>query len=93
VEGAQAVTTSTCSDDTVKSPREPSPALKRFWELSGEKLELLYRQYDWSAGSPVYTVNGEYTLRGWTEWTEGFAHARVFCRRTGGGSFRGTARP
>jgi unsaturated chondroitin disaccharide hydrolase len=46
--------------------------LNRFWELSGEKIKLLELNYDNAAGSPVYTVNGRYTTRGWTEWTQGF---------------------
>ena len=25
-------------------------------------------------GAPVFTVNGRYTRRGWTEWTEGFQY-------------------
>ena len=24
------------------------------------------------SGSPVFTVNGKYSTRGWTEWTQGF---------------------
>jgi len=46
--------------------------LKRFWELSGEKINLLEKNYDNAKGSPVFTINGKYTTRGWTEWTQGF---------------------
>ena len=49
-----------------------SEKLKRFWELSGEKIRLLEKNYDNAKGSPVFTVNGKYTTRGWTEWTQGF---------------------
>ena len=31
-------------------------------------------QYDPAKGSPVFTVRGQYTTRGWTEWTEGFRY-------------------
>jgi hypothetical protein len=48
--------------------------LKRFWELSGEKIQLMERDYDASKGSPVFTVRGRYTTRGWTEWTQGFQY-------------------
>ena len=34
-----------------------------------ERLEDSWRPTD---GAPVFTVNGRYTARGWTEWTEGF---------------------
>ncbi|MCG8309285.1 MAG: glycosyl hydrolase [Cytophagales bacterium] len=46
--------------------------LKKFWELSGEKVKLIEKEYDHSLGSPVFTVNGKYSTRGWTEWTQGF---------------------
>ncbi|HZY80559.1 MAG TPA: glycosyl hydrolase [Cyclobacteriaceae bacterium] len=48
--------------------------LQRFWELSGEKINLIEREYDASKGSPVFTANGKYTTRGWTEWTQGFQY-------------------
>lgn len=50
------------------------PALERFWELSGAKIRLVEALYDVSRGSPVFTVGGLYTTRGWTEWTEGFVY-------------------
>ena len=48
--------------------------LNRFWELAKEKVNVLHEQYDPSKGSPVFTVNGKYTTRGWTEWTQGFQY-------------------
>ncbi len=48
--------------------------LKRFWSLSGEKITAIQNEYDDSQGSPVYTVKGKYTTRGWTEWTQGFQY-------------------
>jgi hypothetical protein len=48
--------------------------LQRFWELSGEKVRRIEREYDASKGSPVFTVKGRYTQRGWTEWTQGFQY-------------------
>lgn len=53
-------------------PADLSEKLKRFWQLSGEKIRLLEKNYDNTKGSPVFTVNGKYTTRGWTEWTQGF---------------------
>jgi len=53
-------------------PEDLSNKLHKFWELSGEKIRLIQKQYDATAGSPVFTVNGRYTTRGWTEWTQGF---------------------
>jgi hypothetical protein len=53
-------------------PENLSKKLSLFWELSGEKIKNIDKNYDSSKGSPVFTVNGKYTTRGWTEWTQGF---------------------
>lgn len=47
-------------------------ALQRFWDLSGQKVNLIEKHYDTSKGAPVFTRQGRYTTRGWTEWTQGF---------------------
>ncbi len=54
------------------SPTHLKDSLIRFWELSGQKIELIRKEYDVTKGSPVFTKNGKYTTRGWTEWTQGF---------------------
>lgn len=48
--------------------------LTRFWELSGEKIQLIAQRYDETKGSPVFTIDGKYSTRGWTEWTQGFQY-------------------
>ncbi|WP_025763775.1 glycoside hydrolase family 88 protein [Dyadobacter tibetensis] len=50
------------------------PKLDRLWELSAQKINLINKEYDASKGTPVFTVEGKYTLRGWTEWTQGFQY-------------------
>jgi hypothetical protein len=50
------------------------PALAHFWELATDKVKNLESKYDASQGAPVFTVEGEYTTRGWTEWTQGFQY-------------------
>ncbi len=52
--------------------------LETFWKHSGEKIRLIEKEYDIGNGSPVYTVEGKYTTRGWTEWTEGFVYGSGF---------------
>src|SRR5665213_1583475 len=42
------------------------------FEHSAAKIESLERDWHSSKGSPVFTVQGRYTSRGWTEWTQGF---------------------
>ncbi len=54
------------------NPQDLQPKLQRFWQISGEKIRHIRKNYDNSQGSPVFTVQGRYTTRGWTEWTEGF---------------------
>ena len=46
--------------------------IRLLWNLSGEKIERIISEYDESKGAPVFTVNGKYATRGWTEWTHGF---------------------
>jgi rhamnogalacturonyl hydrolase YesR len=51
-----------------------APKLKRFWEISGRKIDLIEKEFDVAKGSPVFTAAGKYTTRGWTEWTQGFQY-------------------
>ena len=50
------------------------PKLQRFWELSADKIRRIKSDYDESKGAPVFTRQGLYTSRGWTEWTQGFQY-------------------
>jgi len=43
-----------------------------FFELAGRKISSLNRSWKAANGTPVFTVKGKYTTRGWTEWTQGF---------------------
>ena len=49
-------------------------SLDNFWELSTQKVKILQDNFDSSKGAPVFTVEGKYTTRGWTEWTQGFQY-------------------
>jgi len=55
-------------------PSNLTHKLIRFWELSAEKIRSIDKKYDTSKGSPVFTISGNYTTRGWTEWTQGFQY-------------------
>jgi unsaturated chondroitin disaccharide hydrolase len=48
------------------------PKLRRLWDLSAAKIRSIDEHFDLSKGAPVFTVDGKYTTRGWTEWTQGF---------------------
>ncbi|MFN7544826.1 MAG: glycosyl hydrolase [Acidobacteriota bacterium] len=58
--------------DPTLSPSALLPAIKRMWQLSAEKILKLESSWTPEKGSPVFTVDGLYTSRGWTEWTQGF---------------------
>ena len=47
-------------------------SVQKLFGLSAAKIRSLERSWNPSAGSPVFTENGKYTSRGWTEWTQGF---------------------
>jgi len=55
-------------------PQQLEGKLEKFWTLSGEKIRLIEKEYDKSKGSPVFTIEGKYSTRGWTEWTQGFQY-------------------
>ena len=55
------------------TPRDLVPAINRLFEVSAGKIRSLEESWT-AAGAPVFTVEGRYTARGWTEWTEGFRY-------------------
>ncbi len=58
--------------DPALAPADLKPALERLWQFSDAKIRRLDMEYDPAKGSPVFTIGGKYTTRGWTEWTQGF---------------------
>src|SRR5215831_15703267 len=54
------------------APSALDAKMKRFWDLSAAKIRAIEKSWDPGKGSPVFTVAGKYTSRGWTEWTQGF---------------------
>jgi hypothetical protein len=54
------------------APEHLFPAIQKLFTLSGEKIHRLQKRWDPAKGTPVFTIKGEYTSRGWTEWTQGF---------------------
>ncbi len=58
-------------DDQLKA-EDLTGNLDALWSLSAEKIRLVEKDYDINSGSPVFTVEGRYSTRGWTEWTQGF---------------------
>lgn len=56
------------------SPGNLQTQIQKIWELSGKKILAIENSIVHSSGTPVYTVKGKYTSRGWTEWTQGFIY-------------------
>ena len=54
------------------TPAALTTKLHRLFDLSAQKIRSLEETWQPSQGSPVVTVAGRYTSRGWTEWTQGF---------------------
>ncbi len=58
--------------NTELTPNDLRHQIERLWEISAHKINDIEDHYDAGHGSPVFTVRGKYTTRGWTEWTQGF---------------------
>ena len=58
--------------DASLTPQKLLKKTERVFELAGRKIRALDASWDPAQGTPVFTVRGRYTSRGWTEWTQGF---------------------
>src|SRR6266513_3024779 len=54
------------------TPQELVPQMERLFMLSAQKILSIEKSWKPEDGTPVFTVKGKYTSRGWTEWTQGF---------------------
>ncbi|MCS7089503.1 MAG: glycosyl hydrolase [Verrucomicrobiota bacterium] len=60
--------------DTQLTSLKLVPHIERLFELSAVKILALEKDWPPEKGTPVFTVQGRYTTRGWTEWTQGFQY-------------------
>lgn len=67
------------------TPAELKSAATRLLSLAGQKARLIDRTWDTARGTPVFTVQGKYTSRGWTEWTQGFQYGQAILAFDGTG--------
>src|SRR5690242_15298826 len=58
--------------DRVRHARELVGGIERTFALSAQKIQALEDSWKPEDGAPVFTVEGRYSARGWTEWTQGF---------------------
>lgn len=54
------------------TPTALVPKIEALFTASAKKIRSLEVNWNPSKGAPVFTIKGEYTSRGWTEWTQGF---------------------
>jgi hypothetical protein len=54
------------------APTDLLPKTETLFTQSAAKIDALERRWLPQNGSPVFTVEGQYMARGWTEWTQGF---------------------
>jgi hypothetical protein len=58
--------------DNKLTPQKLVPVIERMFDLSAQKILSIEKTWKSADGTPVFTVKGRYTSRGWTEWTQGF---------------------
>ncbi len=58
--------------DRRRVPKDLLPGIGRLFALSGHKILAIEDSWQPAAGAPVFTVQGKYQAKGWTEWTQGF---------------------
>jgi len=56
------------------TPQALVPNIKRMFAWSAEKILSIEKSWKPADGTPVFTCQGRYTSRGWTEWTQGFQY-------------------
>jgi hypothetical protein len=64
--------------DVSVTPAKLQKKTARVFELAGQKIRAIDAAWDLTKGTPVFTIKGRYTSRGWTEWTQGFQFGMAF---------------
>ena len=58
--------------DRHRTPHDLLPRVQRLFDISAGKILSIENTWKPEDGAPVFTVDGRYRARGWTEWTQGF---------------------
>ncbi len=71
------------------TPKKLRKKVGRVFDLAGQKIRSIDETWDPANGTPIFTVKGHYTSRGWTEWTQGFQFGMALLQfdATGDSSF------
>jgi len=62
--------------------------VERLFDVSAGKILSLEKAWNFEKGSPVFTIRGKYSSRGWTEWTQGFQFGSSLLQFDGTGEQR-----
>ena len=70
-------------------PSDLTKKIARLWEASAPKILSIDKDDVPGQSAPVFTWEGKYTARGWTEWTQGFVYGSALLQydATGDESF------
>ena len=70
-------------------PADLSKKIARLWDASAPKILSIDKDDQPGQSAPVFTIDGRYTARGWTEWTQGFVYGAALLQydATGDESF------
>ena len=70
-------------------PSDLTKKIARLWEASAPKILSIDQDDRPGQAAPVFTWEGKYTARGWTEWTQGFVYGSALLQydATGDESF------
>lgn len=71
------------------TPKALLPAIQKLWGASAPKILSIDQAEVPGSATPVFTIAGTYTARGWTEWTQGFVYGSALLQfdATGDESF------
>ena len=58
--------------DRHRTAQDLLPRVQRLFDISAGKILSIENTWNPEDGAPVFTVEGRYRARGWTEWTQGF---------------------
>ena len=70
-------------------PADLTKKIARLWEASAPKILSIDKDDRPGQSAPVFAIDGRYTARGWTEWTQGFVYGAALLQydATGDESF------
>src|SRR5215217_7950492 len=58
--------------DQRRTPADLLPKIARLFAISAGKIRSIDATWLATDGAPVFTIDGQYRTRAWTQWTEGF---------------------